>query len=385
MRGDVQFGGKKASVVSQFAAGSELLGRLSEGGDWFIVADFEGRLRGWQFADVQPATPTNPSTSVTEAAPAPTPAANPTTTTSPHTRTDNSWHGPLSTSWASSHSEHEYRAAVSATRDYIREGDVYQANICRVLSSPMPEPGSAAALAARFEVGNPAPFLGHIQVESPIDHENVWLTSASPELFFKIEPTPQGAVITSSPIKGTASTPAGLTPKDEAENVMITDLVRNDISPLCVPGSVAVRDFLAVEQHPGLVHLVSTVVGDISAETLKSPDLWHDVFGALFPPGSVSGAPKSSALRIISELEHHHRGPYCGGFGWVNGDTGAAELAVGIRSFWWEKDCAECGGPTLHFGTGAGITWGSDPGREWEETQLKASRLIALASSEELA
>ena len=93
----------------------------------------------------------------------------------------------------------------------------------------------------------------------------------------------------------------------------------------------------------------------------------------------MSGAPKSSALRIISELETVPRGPYCGAVGWVDGDAGRAELAVGIRTFWWERGSDAAGG-TLRFGTGAGITWGSDPEAEWRETELKAARLIGLAS-----
>jgi len=105
-------------------------------------------------------------------------------------------------------------------------------------------------------------------------------------------------------------------------------------------------------------------------------ETWPALFGGTFPPGSVSGAPKSSALRIIAREESAPRGPYCGAIGWVDGDNRTAELAVGIRTFWWEPE----GGGVLRFGTGAGITWGSDAGLEWEETELKAHRLIGLAS-----
>lgn len=96
------------------------------------------------------------------------------------------------------------------------------------------------------------------------------------------------------------------------------------------------------------------------------------------PPGSVSGAPKSSALKIIEELESTPRGPYCGDIGWVDADRGTAALAVGIRTFWIDHDAAL--GPVLRFGAGAGITWGSDPEGEWAETELKAARLLAIAS-----
>ena len=95
-----------------------------------------------------------------------------------------------------------------------------------------------------------------------------------------------------------------------------------------------------------------------------------------FPPGSVSGAPKSSALRIIAREETAPRGPYCGAIGWIDADARRAELAVGIRTFWWD----DADGGTLRFGTGAGITWGSEPEGEWRETELKAHRLMSLAS-----
>jgi para-aminobenzoate synthetase component 1 len=129
-----------------------------------------------------------------------------------------------------------------------------------------------------------------------------------------------------------------------------------------------VDDALAVERHPGLVHLVSTVRGRLR------PDAgWPALLAATSPPGSVSGAPKSTALAAIADLETTARGPYCGAIGWVDADAQQAELAVGIRTFWRD-------GSWLCFGTGAGITWGSDPRREWDETELKARRLLGLTT-----
>jgi para-aminobenzoate synthetase component 1 len=154
---------------------------------------------------------------------------------------------------------------------------------------------------------------------------------------------------------------------------MIADLVRNDLSAVCRPGTVSVDALCAPQEHPGLTHLVSTVSGELRAGVG-----WADIMSATFPPGSVSGAPKSSALRVISELEPVLRGPYCGAIGWVDADTGEAEIAVGIRSFWAETDAD--GVRWLRFGTGGAITWGSDPAREWAETELKAARLVGLAS-----
>jgi para-aminobenzoate synthetase component 1 len=211
------------------------------------------------------------------------------------------------------------------------------------------------------------------------------VVSASPELFLRRE----GEAIASSPIKGTGRTEADLLPKDTAENVMIVDLVRNDLARVARTGSVTVTELCAVEKHPGLVHLVSTV-----AARLRPGVTWRQLLAAAFPPGSVSGAPKLSALRIIAELETAPRGPYCGAVGWVDNRGGreecSAQLAVGIRTFWIESGesgkpgerggSGENGPATLKFGTGAGITWGSDPLGEWRETELKAARLIALAS-----
>jgi para-aminobenzoate synthetase component 1 len=148
---------------------------------------------------------------------------------------------------------------------------------------------------------------------------------------------------------------------------MITDLVRNDLGRIALPGSVVVTELLATQQHPGLAHLVSTVRADLRPGTG-----WGEVFAATFPPGSVSGAPKIRALQVISELEPTPRGVYCGAFGYVDADRRTARLAVGIRTFTGD-------GERIHFGTGAGITWASDAEAEWAETELKADRLIALA------
>jgi para-aminobenzoate synthetase component 1 len=195
------------------------------------------------------------------------------------------------------------------------------------------------------------------------------VVSASPELYLRR----RGARIGSGPIKGTATHPAAMLDKDYAENVMIVDLVRNDLSHVCAPGTVAVDRLCAFEQHPGLVHLVSDVSG-----TLRPEVGWGEILDATFPPGSVSGAPKSTALQAISDLEIGPRGPYCGAVGWLDADRDEAVLAVGIRTFWAE--CDRSGQRWLRFGAGSGITWGSDPQGEWAETQLKARRLIGLAT-----
>ncbi|MFC8733820.1 chorismate-binding protein [Luteimicrobium sp. NPDC057192] len=318
---------------------------LDTGGPWFVVVPFEGGGRAWRFRDVG----TTPS-------PAPDDAPA-------------SWAGPLPGAWRTSLDERAYQDAVAEVRQSVREGEVYQVNVCRVLEAPLPADGAhepdARALARVLAAGNPAPYGGYVHVPATSGCDPVWVVSASPELFLSL----RDGVLTSGPIKGTAATPDGLTAKDRAENVMITDLVRNDLQRVCEPGTVEVVDLLAEEAHPGLVHLVSRVAGRVR------PGVgWADVLAATFPPASVSGAPKSSALRAIRRLEPTPRGPYCGAVGWVDPARGRAELAVGIRTFWWSDG-------VLRFGTGAGITWGSDPAREWDETELKARRLVGLASS----
>ena len=128
-----------------------------------------------------------------------------------------------------------------------------------------------------------------------------------------------------------------------------------------------VPSLLEVQEHPGLVHLVSYVEGVLSRGTG-----WPALLAAAFPPGSVTGAPKLAALDLIAQLEPAEREFYCGAVGWVDADTGEAELAVAIRTFWARDG-------VLRFGTGAGITWGSDAQAEWDETRLKAARLVAVA------
>lgn len=325
---------------------------LSRPGWWAVVGEFEGRVRAWRFADVHVGR----------------------ATTAPQ-RPDGRWAGPGTDDWSSSMDEEAYRAGVETIRARIRGGDVYQVNLCRVLAAPLLAKGrgpDAPALGRRLTAGNPAPYQGGVQVGPTSDDPGVWVVSASPELFLSVD----GGRISSGTIKGTAAHSAGLSSKDRAENVMITDLVRNDLQRVCVPGSVEVTTLLGEEQHPGLVHLVSTVTGRLDPEVARAADAYRQVLDATYPPGSVSGAPKSSALRLIRELEPVPRGPYCGTVGWVHvADDGSvrARLAVSIRTFWWSDD-------VLRFGTGAGITWGSDPAAEWAETELKAARLVGLAS-----
>ncbi|MEU6480279.1 chorismate-binding protein [Streptomyces sp. NPDC047017] len=312
---------------------------LDSTGFWAVAADYEGRLTCARFRDVRHAP-----------VPAPAPGG---------------WRGPAAGDWTSSLDRAAYTAAVRRIRAHIAAGEVYQVNLCRVLSAPVGPGADADALTAVLARGNPAPYAGTIRLPG----HGVEIATASPELFLRRT----GRTVESGPIKGTARTEAELLAKDHAENVMIVDLVRNDLGRVCTTGSVTVPDLCAVEKHPGLVHLVSTVRGE-----LLPGAGWPELMAAAFPAGSITGAPKSSALRIIDALETAPRGPYCGGIGWVDADRGTGELAVGIRTFWIER--APGGAALLRFGAGAGITWDSDPEGEWRETELKAARLLAIAS-----
>ena len=271
------------------------------------------------------------------------------------------WHGPPATAWTSTLDRGAYCAGVVAIREAIAAGDVYQVNLCRVLSAPAPPDADVAALGAALAAGNPAPYSAVVRLP---DH-GVHVASASPERFLWRD----GPTVESKPIKGTASTAETFLPKDRAENVMIVDLVRNDFGRVCEYGSVEVPSLCEVEDHPGLVHLVSTVRG-----RLRPGVGWSDVIAATFPPGSVTGAPKLAALDVIAKLEPAGRGPYCGAIGWVDADHSRGDLNVAIRTFWLDGD-------RLHLGTGGGITWDSTPEGEWEETELKARRLLSVVSS----
>lgn len=301
---------------------------LADGGFWAISTTYEGEFRAAKFKTIS-SEPFPPVATTAK----------------------------VSGLWESSTSESEYIKYVETIREEIARGGVYQVNACRRLSVK-----STATLDLAFAnilEANPAPFASYLRF---IDLE---IASASPELFL----TRDGDQIKTSPIKGTKrSVTEKFGSKDRAENVMIVDLMRNDLGQICIPGTIAVPDLLRNEDHPGLSHLVSDVTG-----TLRSGITWDEILAALLPAGSISGAPKSAAKRIISELEPSARSTYCGVLGWVHGDK--AVLSVAIRTFWRESEF-------IHFGTGAGITWSSDANAEWEETQLKAERLISIIGGE---
>ena len=309
---------------------------LDSGGWWVVVAPFEGGLRAYRFAEVVP-----------------------------EVLADRDCPDVPLHAWRSSMSRDQYLDAVDEIRAEIARGWVYQVNLCRVLSAALPAPVDPIALYQRLSRGNPAPYAGLLSVPGELD-----VVCASPELMLRRD----ADQVVSSPIKGTAATADTMLDKDTAENIMIVDLVRNDLARVAVPGGVSVPQLLRVEPHPGLVHLVSDV-----AVRLRPDAGWSDILAAVLPAGSVSGAPKSSALEVIGRLERAARDVYCGAFGWIDANKREAQLAVAIRTFWQVPDGD---GALLRFGTGAGITWGSDPSGEWDETELKAHRLLRVLSGE---
>ena len=276
---------------------------------------------------------------------------------------------PLEGRWRTSLSSAAYQRGVAEIRERIAAGTVYQVNLCRVLEHDVEARLPLDGLAAVLGRGNPAPYAACLD----FPELGLGVVSASPEGFLERD----GDRLLTRPIKGTAPTMADMLDKDWAENVMIVDLVRHDLSGVCAPGSVSVEALCREEAHPGLVHLVSDVAG-----RLRPGVGWPEIFAAMAPPGSVSGAPKHTALQAIRDLEPVPRGPYCGAVGWIDVDRQKARLAVGIRTFWTGRGAS--GTPVLRFGTGAGITWDSDPAGEWEETELKARRLIGLASGRQV-
>ena len=299
-------------------------------GFWAITTTFDGQFTGAKFAKVEESEWITP-------------------------------YKPLrSKKWSTSHSKEEYCQLVEEFRKEIADGYVYQVNACRILSTPYQE--SISGLFAQLLGKNPAPYASFLSTSRRE------IASASPELFLSFQSAPEGIRVKSSPIKGTSRERA-FGEKDQSENIMIVDLMRNDLSRICRAGSVDVSRLLGIEEHPGLFHLVSDVTG-----ILNEDFDWNDFVQALLPAGSISGAPKSSAVSLISEFEAF-RGPYCGLLGWIEkrGSTIQGVLSVAIRIFWQEND-------KLHFGTGAGITWGSNPAQEWDETELKAKRLMSIAN-----
>jgi len=256
--------------------------------------------------------------------------------------------------WTRTWSPGEYARAVERVRSAIEHGDVYQVNLVQHLAAPFAgDPGALAAHLAPLTGGERQPFVG-----------DGWaIVSASPELFL----ARRGSRVWTMPIKGTrpldSADDLGASEKDAAEHVMIVDLERNDLSRVCLPGSVRWPELMVEHALAGVRHLVSTVEG-----TLRPDVGLAELLRATFPGGSVTGAPKIAAVDLIAELEPVGRGASMGALGWVRGN-GDLELALTIRTFAIAQG-------VLHLWVGGGVVWDSDPVDEVAESLVKAEPLL---------
>lgn len=259
-----------------------------------------------------------------------------------------------------------YQARVQKVIDYILAGDIFQANLSQGFEAALPGDFNALEYYMGLRERNPAPFGGYF------DAGKLRLASCSPERFLKINNTGR---IETKPIKGTAPRHSNPTDdkasagrlmasaKDRAENIMIVDLLRNDLSKVCEPSSVQVEALCALESFARVHHLVSTVSGqlDDGCDAL-------DALAACFPGGSITGAPKIRAMEIIGELEDAPRGPYTGALGWIGFD-GSMDTNILIRSVVFEDNKAR-------LNVGGGITARSQPAEEYQETLDKAAGMV---------
>ena len=264
--------------------------------------------------------------------------------------------------WHSNQTRAEFEARVARAQEYIAAGDIYQVNLAQKFRTPF--------------AGNPYRLFEHLLARSPapggafLDFGDTRILSASPELFLRI----RGRHITTRPIKGTRPRDRDplrdeqlafelqTDPKELAELIMITDLERNDLGQICEYGSVTVTRLAQLERFPQVFHLVSTIEGHLRAGIDAL-----DAVRACIPGGSISGAPKKRACEIIAELEPEPRGIYTGLIGYFDAN-GDATFSLAIRTLVQEDD-------GLNFSVGSGITAGSVPAREYEETLHKAAGL----------
>jgi para-aminobenzoate synthetase component 1 len=272
----------------------------------------------------------------------------------------------VSVTWTAGTTKGEHETRVRGALEYIRAGDIIQANITQRWHAPRPAM-PLFDLYRRLRERSPAPFAAFLNFG-----DGLGIMSMSPERFLQADAS--GAVET-RPIKGTR--PRGrhdvedralalelsASAKDRAENLMIVDLLRNDLGRVCEAGSVRVPVLCALETFPTVHHLVSVVAGRLRKDARST-----DLLQAAFPGGSITGAPKIRAMEIIHELEPSARGPYCGTIAWLGFD-GAMDSSIVIRT-------VVSDGRSLTVGAGGGIVADSDPAREYEECLVKARPLL---------
>jgi para-aminobenzoate synthetase component 1 len=255
-----------------------------------------------------------------------------------------------------------YCEKVGRVREYIYDGDVFQVNLSQRFIKQTTD--SAWLLYTKLIHANGAPFSAYID-----DSENQILCS-SPERFIKVERSEQGRQIETRPIKGSRKRGGTVeedensindllgSEKDEAELKMIVDLCRNDFGKICTPGSIVVKSHRQIEKYSSVIHTVSIVVGRLERNTRV-----HDIINAVFPGGSITGAPKVRAMEIIEELEEYRRGIYCGSIGFI-GLNGNIDMNIAIRTILHKAG-------TLYYNGGGGIVAASSPEKEYDETLFK--------------
>ena len=277
----------------------------------------------------------------------------------------------LNSEWQSNMSASDYATKFNQVQDYLMAGDCYQVNLAQRFQATYS--GSTWAAYKTLREHNNAPFSAYFKLADGA------LLSLSPERFLQIDA--QGHVET-KPIKGTR--PRHPDPdrdqamaealqkavKDRAENVMIVDLLRNDLSRVCKPGSVKVPSLFAIESYPAVHHLVSTVVGE-----LDDAKQGIQLLAQCFPGGSITGAPKIRAMEIIDELEPHRRSFYCGSFGYFS-QHGHADTNIAIRTIVAVEPHAQQG--TLFCWAGGGLVADSQCHAEYQETLDKVARILPI-------
>lgn len=271
-----------------------------------------------------------------------------------------------------------YKCAVEDILEEIRRGYTYQTNLTQKFRAQgdFLEPATAFL---KLRDKHPAAFSAYLKRGKDT------VLSISPERFFRISENEQGErIIASSPIKGTAergSTPAEdahreselrSSPKNRAENTMIVDLIRNDLGRICDYGTVNVESHCEIEKHATLFHLVSTVTGKLRSEVSIS-----EVFSAMYPCGSITGAPKLSTMKIIDQLEDTPRGLSMGAIGYADFGGRQYDLSVAIRTLTITDE-------TVQFNVGGGIVIDSEPEAEYEESLLKAKALLHIMGAKKI-
>ncbi len=269
----------------------------------------------------------------------------------------------LNGAWQSNMTKESYASRFDCVQEYLLSGDCYQINLAQRFNAPYS--GSEWQAYLKLESANQAPFSAFIRMPKSS------ILSISPERFLELK----GRVIETKPIKGTRPRSNDVeqdkanaqdlqtAEKDQAENLMIVDLLRNDIGRVASPGSVHVPKLFAIESFPAVHHLVSTIRAELDEQYTPA-----DLLRACFPGGSITGAPKVRAMQIIEELEPHRRSAYCGSIGYIS-RHGRMDTSITIRTLVAERG-------NLHAWAGGGVVADSECAAEYQETLDKLSKIL---------